>query len=314
MRLIDRLITPPPDKYILLPNRFSLSFTLPKRRKTKNVFTFYADTTFYRILSFNHDYKTLIEPVEKTYVEEVPLEDKLMEISDYVNRIKEKIPLKNLSFGTYIPSQQGLLRLYTFPGNLKKKEVLQALSLYIQQEIAETYREKNVIYSYAFLDRKGDEPYRVLVAIVEKEPIDMLLSWAESLGIHLDIISYEPTCLINLGFLKNLPQPFSILYTDLNKILLLSFQKDRILYEVFPYLFSTESTFEDTLNMLIWDIRNYIVLNDLTNLFLAGIVVEYEHITQYFLERLPIFGIISINKFPDRYSLLYTLGERLLNV
>jgi len=314
MRLIDKVITPPQKRYTLIPYNLLSKLSFSRRKKTKNVFTFFVDSNFYRILSYDSNYQPLIPPTEKTFVDEVPLEQELIEIGEFVTQLKEKVDIRNVSFGTYVPSQYGLLRLYTFPGNLSKNEVLQALNLYIQQEIEETYRDKNVVYSYAFLDRKSDEPYRVLVAIVEKEPINTLLAWADSYGINLDVISFEPTCLINLGFLKNLPQPFSILYTDINKIILLSYQRDRVLYEVFPYLFSHDETFEDTLNMLIWDIRNYIVLNDLTNLFLAGIVVEYENITQYFLERLPIFGIISIDVFPNRYSLLYTLGERLLHV
>ncbi len=312
MRLIDKFVSPPEEKYTLLPT------TLPTwggRKKNRIAFAFNIDTNFYRILSFDSNHKTIFEPVEKKFIEETSFDAMLAEVTIQLEDIRKQVDEKFLRVGTYIPSHFGLLRMYTFPGNLNKKEVLQSLSLYIQQEIAETYKEKNVVYSYAFLSKgSAEEPYKILVTIVEKEPIDTLLNWAETNNIILDIISFELVCLLNLGLMKKLPKPFSILYTELNKIILFAYQNDRIIYEVFPYLFSTESGFEDTLNMLIWDIRNYIVLNDITNLFIAGIVVEHEALTQYFLERLPIFGIVSIEEFPQRYSLLYTLGERLLNV
>jgi type IV pilus assembly protein PilM len=314
MRFIDKLISPPQDRY----NLIDLNFIAPLFQKTlhreKQVFTFNIDSNYFRILAFNNEEKILFQPIERKYIEEVPFEEKLAEITQYIEELKEKnIAINKLSYGTYLPTQYGLLRLYTFPANLKKKEVLQSLIIYIQQEIAETYKEKNVVYSYAFLDRKKNEPYKVLVTILEKDPLDSLINWAYTLQLDLKLISFEPVCLINLGLLRNLPLPFSILYTDLNKIIVLSFQEERILYEVFPYVFSLEQDMEQSLNMLIWDIRNYIVLNDLTNIFLAGIVVEYEALAQYFLERLPIFGIINLDNFPERYSLLYTLGERIIN-
>ena len=58
-------------------------------------------------------------------------------------------------------------------------------------------------------------------------------------------------------------------------------------------------------------IRNFDALNDVNNIFLGGLIVEYGNLTEYFLERLPIFGIISSKKVPDRFSLIYTLAERL---
>ena len=112
--------------------------------------------------------------------------------------------------------------------------------------------------------------------------------------------------------MEQLPHPFAILYTDYTKIVLLAYQEGRIIYEIFPFFFSEDliQSSED-LNMLIWDIRNYIVLNDINNIFLGGLIVEYGNLTEYFLERLPIFGIISSKKVPDRFSLIYTLAERL---
>ncbi len=314
MRLIDKLpfIKPPEGRYTLLPPIEGKGLGLPfLTRKNKTALTFVVESSFYRVLSLNREGRKPVPPYEKDFSDEVPLTESLRDLTEYLNQTG--IDLKNTSVGTYIPTRYGILRMYTFPGNLKKSELLKAVNLYIQQEIAETFSGKEVVYSYDILQEEKGQPYKVIVSIIEKEIYDALINWAYENNINFDVISYEPICIINFGLFQNLPRPFSILYTDLNKILVVSYSENRILYEVFPYIFSAEGGFEETLNMLIWDIRNYIVLNDLTNLYLGGIVVEYSHLTEYFLERLPIFGILSLDNLPERYSLLYVLGERLLN-
>jgi type IV pilus assembly protein PilM len=311
MRLIDKLIKPPKEKYNLIQLPLLQKFL---KKKTKNVFTFTVDTGFYRALAFNKDYERVLPYIEKTYPEEISFDEALQDFSKEFVKIKEiGINLKNFKFGTYIPSRYGLLKIYNFPRTLNKIELLKSVELYIQQEISESFAEKEVVYSYDILPTKSNEPYRVLTVIVEKEIVDKLYNWSIEQGIELNLISYEPVGLINLGLYKNLPEPFAILYTDVNKILMLSYQKDRILYEEFSINLTPGNIAEDILNLVIWDIRNYIVLNDIGNIYLAGIILENEEITQYFLEKLPIFGIVSIDIFPEHFALLYILGERLLH-
>jgi type IV pilus assembly protein PilM len=314
MRLIDKLplLKPPEEKYNLIDTS---KITTLIGRRNKVAFTFVIDNMFYRSLTFDSKYRKVLPNFEKSYPEETPFEEVLNDFTKELNEIKQKynVDFKKFKVGTYVPTRYGLLKIYNFPKTLKKVELLRSIELYIQQDIAENFPEKEVVYSYDILPTERDEPYRVLITIVEKELVDKLYEWSINNGIDLDIISFEPVTLINLGLYKNLPEPFSILYTDINKILVLSYQKDRILYEEFSFIFSPDSIAEDVANLIIWDIRNYIVLNDLGNIYLAGIVTEYEHLMQYFLEKLPIFGIVTIDKFPERYSLLYILGERLLH-
>ncbi|HIC09515.1 MAG TPA: hypothetical protein EYO62_05645 [Aquificales bacterium] len=317
MRLIDKLpmVHPPEDRYTLIPaSKGFKPFLLGGR--TKQVFPFAVDNLFYRGIAFNKKYKPIVKPFEKVYPEETSIDVVLEDLKEEIENIKEslEIPLNKFKFGTYIPTRYGFLKIYSLAKNVSKAELIRTIELYIEEDINENFPGKEVVYAYDFLKTEKDEPYRVLITIVESEIIQKLETWAENIGIRLDIISYEPICLINLGLLKGLPIPFTILYTDVNKILVLAYQKDRILYEEFSYVFSPDKMAEDVLNLIIWDIRNYIVLNDLSNIYLAGVVTEYEHLMEYFLEKLPIFGIVSIDVFPERYSLLYTLGERLLNV
>lgn len=317
MRLIDKLpfIKPSEDRYTLLPpSVLELPFT---GKKEKVALSFSFGNNFYRGLPYGGKEGKKFSPFEKIYeTEEVDLDTLLIDLGQEIKKLEEQegINLKKTRFGTYIPTSYGIARLYTFPKTLSKGELRNTIDLYIQNEIAEVFSDKEVVYSYDFLETKKDEPYKVLVAIVEREIVQKLLAFAKGLEITLDVISYEPVCLLNLGFKEKLPVPFTIIYTDVNKILIFSYQKDRITYEVFPYLFSTDQNMEDVLNLLIWDIRNYIVLNDLTNLYLSGLVLEYEELTEYFLEKLPIFGIVSIDDYLNRYILNYTLAERLINV
>ena len=314
MRLIDKLpvLKPPQEKYNLIDTS-KIKNLIPSRSKT--AFTFVIDNMFYRALSFDSHYRKVLPFLEKNYPEETPFEEVLQDFTREVNEIRTKynVDFKKFKVGTYIPTRYGLLKIYNFPRTLGKVELLHSIELYIQQEIAENFPEKEVVYSYDILPTEKDEPYRVLITIVEKEIVDKLTEWSLMNGMDIDIISFEPVTLINLGLYKKLPEPFSILYTDINKILILSYQKDRILYEEFSFLFSPDNIAEDVANLIIWDIRNYIVLNDLGNIYLAGIVTEYEHLMQYFLEKLPIFGIVTIDKFPERFALLYILGERLIH-
>ncbi|RTZ70473.1 MAG: hypothetical protein DSZ30_00715 [Aquificaceae bacterium] len=306
---------PPREKYNLLPPLNKLKLPLLSKRE-KVVFPFVVDTVFYRGLSFNSNYQTLIKPFERTYPEETTIEEVLEHLKEELKELMVQKPklFANAVFGTYIPARFGLVRIYTFPKTIKRNELIQSVDLYIQEDISENFPHTEVLYSYDILDSNENEPYRVLVTVVESEIIRKIEEVFEELGLELEVISYEPVCLINLGLLKGLPEPFTILYTERNKILIVSYRRDNILYETFSYLFSEDKVAEDLLNLIIWDIRNYIVLNDISNIYLAGIVTEYEHLTEFFLEKLPIFGIVSIDKFPDRYALTYTLGERLLNV
>ena len=314
MRLIDKLIPPPQDKYILLPT-LDINFNLPflgkfKTNRTGRAISFAIEDSFIRILEKNTSSEKKFKFFEKLYTSHEPLEQKLRAIEDY---IKER-NLTEVKIGTYIPSRYGIVRLYSFPSNLKKSEILKALELYIQEEISEIFSDKEVVYAYTILHPKKDEPYKTIVSIVEASYINVLNNWASNANLNLKIISYEPICILNFGFLNRLPIPFTIIYTEYNKILIISYSKNRLSYEIFTYSFDIERISEDSLNMLIWDLRNYIVLNDLSNIFLSGIILEYTHLIEYFLERLPIFGLLTLDNIPERYSLLYTLAERLVHV
>jgi type IV pilus assembly protein PilM len=310
MRLIDNLIPfEPPQKYTLVPPTL-LNFLT----KERNVFSFQSTKRYIRTLGMNHREEIILKPFEEFSPAELR-EDEIIEIlKEQVDKFKKTTKGKKQYYATFIPAQQGILRMYTFPPNMKKSEVMQALELYIQQEISNVYSNTDVLYRYTIMKNSKDEPYRIFVTIVERSAVEELQNIAQRLDIELDVISYELVVLLNFGFLNELPEPFAILYTDYTKIILLAYQRDRLLYEIFPFYFSPEiKEVTEDLNMLIWDLRNYIVLNDITNIFLAGVVLEYEEFTEFFLERLPIFGIVSPKKVKERFSLVYTLAERVIH-
>ncbi len=319
MRFIDKLgiVKPPEDKYILLPTNWKFKRVL-KFGKNIKVFPFAVESLFYRGLALNQNLTPLFNPIEKKYNEELLIEKVLKEFGSELENLREKYNLdfEEFLFGTYIPTRYGFTKIYKFPKVLTGDELIQAIELYIQEDIAENFagKESDMMYTYDFLKSEGEDAHKVLVVVISGEIVRKYQTWAETLNINLDVISYEPICLINFGLAKNLVQPFTIIYTDINKILIVSFQKEKILYEEFSYILSPETFDEELLNLIIWDIRNYIVLNDLDNIYIAGLVVEHKAILEQFLEKLPIIGILSLNSLPERFALLYTLGERLLNV
>ena len=318
MRFIDKLgiVKPPQDRYILLPREWKFKNFL-QFGKTKKVFPFAVESVFYRGVAFDNELQVVIKPIEKKYTEELLIERILKEFGEELDKLRKKYHLnwENFSFGTYVPTRYGFTKIYTFPKNLSGDELIQAIELYIQEDISENFSEKeeNVIYTYDFLKSEKDEPHRVLAVVISSDIVSKFQSWADSLDLKLELISYEPICLVNFGLSRNLSQPFTIIYTDINKVLIVSFQKDKILYEEFSYILSPENLGEEMLNLIIWDIRNYIVLNDLDNIYLAGLIVEHKQLLENFLEKLPIIGVLSLDRLPERYTLLHTLGERMLN-
>jgi len=307
MRLIDKLVfkITKPQKYILLP---PAAINLLSRKNS--VFAFSIDKNLIRALALNEEDKLILEPFEYFSFDEISEEEAITKLKQYT----EQVNLKDLKIGTYIPTAEGLLRMYTYPANLTKQELLKSLELYIHQEIAEVYSNKEVIYKYTILPRKDEEPYKVLVAIIEAEALNKVKSLASTLGVELDIVSYEPVCILNFGFLKGLDSDFSILYTDYTKVILLTYKDNNLFYEVFYYKYQQNLALSEEFNDLIWNIRNYIVINDLSNIFLAGLFVEDEKILEIIMEKIPIFGILSPEIIPERFSLLYTLSERLIHV
>lgn len=318
MRFIDKLgiVQPPEDKYVLLPKNWKLKDLL-KFSKSVKIFPFAVESVFYRGLAFDQNLTPLFDPIEKKYNEELLIEKVLKEFGDELEALRRKhnLNFEEFLFGTYVPTRYGFTKIYKFPKVLSGDELIQAIELYIQEDIAENFagKESDVIYTYDFLKSEEEDSHKVLVVVISGEVVRKYQTWAETLNINLGVISYEPICLINFGLAKDLVQPFTIIYTDINKVLIVSFQKDKILYEEFSYILSPETIDEELLNLIIWDIRNYIVLNDLDNIYISGLVVEHKSLLEEFLEKLPIIGILSLESLPERYTLLYTLGERLLN-
>jgi hypothetical protein len=306
MRLIDKLLlkVTKPEKYTLLP---PVAINLLTREK--NVFAFSYDKNLIRALVLNKERKPLLEPFEHFGSDEIPEEEATKLLKQYI----EQINVKNIKVGTYIPTYEGILRMYTYPANLTKQELLKSLEIYIHQEIAEVYSNKEVVYKYTILPRKADEPYKVLVAVIESEALNRIKNFAAALGVELDIVSYEPVCILNFAFLKGLYSDFSILYTDYGKVILLTFKSSNLFYEVFYYTYQDNLLNSEEFNDLIWNIRNYIVINDFSNIFLAGLFVEDERVLEIIMEKIPIFGILSSEDIPDRFSLLYTLSARLIH-
>jgi len=304
MRLIDKLILKftKPEKYVLLPP-IALNF-LPKE---KNLFTYFYDKNLLRAAVFNRNGEPILEPFEKFSPEGISEEEAVELLRNYISNLEDK----KLKTATYIPVREGMLRLYTYPATLTESEMLKSLKLYIQQEISELYSDKEVIYKYTFLPRIEEEPYKILAAIVEINALNKIKNFAAKLGIELDIVSYEPICILNFAYLKGLTSDFSILYTDYTKLILLAYNQNRILYEVFYYNYSPNLLDSEEFNNLIWNIRNYIVINDLSNIFLTGLYVENPQIVEIIMDKLPIFGILSLESVPDRFTLLYTLSARL---
>ena len=111
--------------------------------------------------------------------------------------------------------------------------------------------------------------------------------------------------------------PFSILYTDYDYSILLTYSPSNISYSVIhwdylKYIRKAEShpTFEEPLENFITEVRNLIVINDIFNVHIAGVILSNQSLLDYMLENLPILGLLDVGELPPNFFVPYILSLR----
>jgi type IV pilus assembly protein PilM len=138
-----------------------------------------------------------------------------------------------------------------------------------------------------------------------------------SAGLKPEIIDYEVLAIVNYGIYHKLALPFSILYIDYDYSILLTYNSSNISYSVINwdylgYIKKAEShlSSEELLENFIAEVRNLIVINDIFNVYIAGVALDNQSFLDYMLENLPILALLDAGELPPGFFVPYILSLR----
>ncbi len=256
-----------------------------------------------RLLELGKDKKPLSEPIE------VNLEGKDKE--KVLREVVQKYGLSGKRVVACIAVNDGLLKFYKYPASMSKKDLQSAIEWSIKRELSAMREE--TYYDYFILE-PGAEGKQVGVVLVlsRKETVESIREMVENAGLKLHTLDYEVVAIINYGLYHKLPVPFSILYIDYNYSILTTYSPNNISYYVTYWSFSEflKSRDEESLESFFAEIRNIVVLNDLSSMYVAGPIIADEEMLTRIMENLPILGILDLEELKPNFFIPYILSIR----
>ena len=277
---------------------------LGKRKKTG--ISLYVTDKFMRLLALDKDKKPLFDPVEIFWEHEN--EDAK---ADMLGKVAEKHGLKGGEVATCITANEGILKFQRFPVAMSKKDLMEAIDWYIRSETQQIKEE--TIYDYYFLEKDpGDRYIKVVITIARKSSVEKLKNLIKGADLNPKIIDYEIVDIINYGIYNNFPPPFAILYVDYYEGILTYYGKSVITYNKIDFNYKQYSETKDPVmldNFLI-EVRNLLVINEISNIYLAGPVIADEVTLENIMMNLPILGILDLEDVSPVFFIPYILSIR----
>ncbi len=281
-----------------------LSLSLPSLgKKTKTVIGLHYTDKVIRLLELKKDKKPISEPIE------VSLEGKDRE--RVLRELVQEHGLSGKMAAVCIPVNDGLLKFYKYPASMSKKDLQSAIEWSIKRELSAMREE--TYYDYFILE-PGVEEKQVGVVLVlsRKETVEGIRKMVESAGLKLHTLDYEVVSIINYGLYHKLPVPFSILYIDYSYSILTTYSPTNVGYYVTYWSFSEflKSRDEESLESFFAEIRNIVVLNDLSSMYVAGPILAEEEMLTRIMENLPILGLLDLEELKPNFFIPYILSIR----
>lgn len=288
----------------LRPPQFSLRLPQISLRDTakKGVVAIHLTSSRIRLLGLKKDKSILFGPAD------VSIKD------DRVNTLKDlvdKYNLKGRDVITCLSVNEGLMKFYTYPSALSKKDLRNSIEWTIKRELLALKEE--AYYDYYILDSLADSKKVGVVAVMaRKETVESIKKLMQSVGLNLKTLDYEVVAITNYGIYHKLPLPFSILHVDYDYSILVSYSPSNISYYVDQWSLAEylENRNEETFESFLSEILNLVVLNDITSLYIAGPVLLYEEITARIMENVPVFGLLDLENIPSNFFIPYSLCIR----
>ncbi|ADC88686.1 Tfp pilus assembly protein ATPase PilM-like protein [Thermocrinis albus DSM 14484] len=279
---------------------------LPSLKKGKVGLSLQIGSHYLRLLELSPEtQKPLWEPVEVLFDVDDP-EEKIKVLRDLVN----KHSLSGKEVIAALSVDEALLKFYRYPSTMSEKDLKNAISWAVSRELS-TIKEPS-LYDYYVLKPSKDRHYMVLLCIAREESVKRLQGITSKAGLKLKILDYEVLALINYGLYFRLPESFSILYTDWDYSILTIFSPLALSYSVIHWSLRDylKNRDEEYLESFFTEVRNYIVINDLSNVYLAGVALSDEDLLESILGNLPVLGILDISDVKPSMLVPYMLSLR----
>jgi type IV pilus assembly protein PilM len=292
----------------LLERIRTLSFPSFKVKGAKNYLALQVGKSFIRLLELGEGGKPIFQPQEIIF--EDGNENKKLSA---LKKIVAEYGLQGHRVIASLPATDGILKLYKYPSKISQKDLNSAIEWIIKREL--TQLKEETTYDYFILH--GEDALNVALVFARAESVNRITNLISSAGLKPEIIDYEVLAVVNYGIYHKLALPFSILYIDYDYSILLTYSPSNISYSVIHWDYlgyskkeRSSSTSEELLESFLAEVRNLIVINDIFNVYIAGVGLGNESFTEYILENLPILGLLDAGELPPNFFIPYTLSLR----
>ncbi len=286
----------------------TLSLPSLKVKGTKNYLALQVGKSFIRLLELGEDGKPIFQPQEIIFKDR----DENSKLSA-LKKIVAEYRLQGHKVIASLPATDGILKLYKYPSKISQKDLNSAIEWRIKSELTQIKEE--AIYDYFIL--RGEDALNLALVFARAESVNRLTNLISSAGLKLEIIDYEVLAIANYGIYHKLALPFSILYIDYDYSILLTYSPPNISYSVINWDYlgyvknaESHSTSEELLENFIAEARNLIVINDIPDVYIAGVVLNDQSFLDYMLENLPILGLLDADELPPNFFVPYVLSLR----
>ena len=266
----------------------------------------YITDKFVRILELGRNKKPTFEPLEIFWEQDGEENRKKI-----LSRVVENNGLKGKEVVTCIGANEGILKFQKFPVAMSKKDLMEAIDWFIKSETQQIKEE--TVYDYFFLEREPDDKYvKVVITIARKSSVDRLRDTLRGVGLQPKIIDYEIVDIINYGLYNKLPPPFAILYMDYYESIITYYSKNAITYNKIDFNYKHYRDVKDPsmLDHFLIEVRNQLVINEISNVYLAGPVIGDEATLENIMMNLPVLGILDLEDIPPGFFIPYILSIR----
>jgi type IV pilus assembly protein PilM len=275
---------------------------------TKNYLALQVGKSFIRLLELGEEGKPIFQPQEIIF--EDGDENKKLQA---LKKVVAEYGLQGHKVIATLPAADGILKLYKYPSKINQKDLNSAIEWIIKRELSRIKEETT--YDYFIL--RGEDAISVALVLARAESVNRLTNLISSVGLKPEIIDYEVLAIVNYGIYHKLALPFSILYIDYDYSILLTYSPSNISYSVIHWDYlgyskkaGLSSTSEELLENFIAEARNLIVINDIFNVYVAGVALNNESFLDYILENLPILGLLDAGELPPNFFIPYILSLR----
>lgn len=298
-----KLDIPLPRKLTLRLPRIPVNVRLPAlRRRAQTVIGLHMNDKVIRLIGLDGEYKPIFEPVEV----EIAGKDK----EAVLREIVQTYNLSGKKVCACVPVNDGLLKFQKYPSTMSKKDLQNAIEWSAKREIAAMREE--TYYDYYVMEKPEDKQIGVVLVLSRKETVESIKNMLSNCGLKLYVLDYEVVSILNYGLYHKLPLPFSILYVDYNYSILATYSSANISYSVTYWNFKEAllNNDEESLEGFFAEIRNIVVLNDLSSMYVAGPILAEEEMLLRIMENLPVLGLLDTEGIKPNFFVPYILSIR----